>query len=130
MPRSSSCLVLFAVIALSACAAVDTMDGAHLRVGSEDFRRYVESVFRLQNKTATDLAFALEAGDLAAADLAALNAAEQSLLDACSGLNEIAASRRDNESMGKLRQLRAARSAPQCEVAARAAQTSLQRHAD
>lgn len=120
-------LILLAAAGAAGCAAVTTLDGRQLHVGSEAFRDYVEKVFREQNRTATRLAFALESEGLSAGALKALSAAETSLLDACAGLNEIATSRRDNQSLGKLHQLHAARQAPGCERATRNAQQALGR---
>jgi hypothetical protein len=118
------------VFVAAGCAAVTTLDGRQLRVGSEAFRDYVEKVFREQNRTASRLAFALESEGLSADAADALSAAETSLLDACAGLNEIATSRRDNRSLGKLRQLNAARQAPECERATHGAQQALRRESE
>jgi hypothetical protein len=108
---------------LAGCAAVTTADGARLAFGSDDFRAYVERVFREQNRVADALAFALEgarpAGEV---DLAA---AEDELIAACAGLNELAASRRDEQRLGVRRSAAAARRAPDCERATLAAQAAL-----
>ena len=103
------------------CAAVTTADGDRLPVRSERFAAYVEGVFREQNRVATELAFGLEDASAGSARFDALAAAEDALLSACAGLNELAAARRDGEDAGGLRGLRAARQAPECERAAAAA---------
>lgn len=125
MRRLPLYIALLAAAGLSACAAVTTPGGRRLRVGSSDFRRYVESVFREQNRVETQLNFALAGDDLKPRDRKALQRADTVLLEACAGLNEIAASRENNEQLGKLRQLRAARRAPRCERAAAAARGAL-----
>ena len=113
------------VVLASACVAVTTLDGERLRLGSPAFRAYVESVFREQNRVATELLFALEAVGPAVPDHARLEAAELELVRACRGLNEIAAERRAGRELGTLREAGAARQAPQCERAARAAAEAL-----
>jgi hypothetical protein len=122
--RRAPCLAAAALLA--GCAAVTTADGTRLGLGSDEFRGYVERVFREQNKTASDLAFALDdatsAGGAAPHELAA---AEDALLAACAGLNELATSRRDAQSLGLRRSAAAARGAPDCERATRAAQSAL-----
>lgn len=107
------------------CAPVTTLDGERLALTSEAFRTYVESVFRKQNAVATDLTFALEDEGLSEADSAVLESAEAALLAACEGLNELAAERRDGEKPGGIRAAKAARQAPQCELAARNARAAL-----
>jgi hypothetical protein len=121
---------LAAVPALLAACAVTTADGTHLGLASNEFRAYVERVFRDQNKVASDLAFALD--DATASGGSAppeLTAAEDALLKACAGVNELATSRRDQQDLGVGKSASAARTAPDCERATRAAQRALQQHA-
>ncbi len=98
---------------------VVTADGTELGVRSEAFSAYVERVFRDQNRVAGELGFALLDAELAGDDaaVAQLEAAESALLDACEGLNELAAAQRDGDRMPRLAALAAARSAPDCEEA-------------
>ena len=117
-------VVIFACVGLAGCAAVPTADGEKLRLGSAEFRDYVERVFREQNRAADDVAFALEAPGAPSADLAA---AEQALLTACEGVNELATARRDGRRLGARASVRAARTVPDCERATRAAEASLSR---
>lgn len=102
------------------CATVTTTDGQRLRLTSAEFRNYVESVFREQNRVADELAFEQESP---AADT--LDAAEAVLLTACAGVNELATARRDERRLGLGRRLEAARGVPACEEATRAAQEAL-----
>ncbi len=120
----SSCALRLAGLTLAAaagvvaagCAPVTTLDGERLAVRSEAFAAYVEEVFREQNRAATSLAFALEdSADVVRLD--ALEAAEETLLDACAGLNALATTRRDGGRAGAVRGLSAAREAPRCERA-------------
>lgn len=113
-------LVLVPAVLATACA-VTTADGERLAVGSDEFGDYVERVFREQNRVATELTFELEREDLSAARIDALETAERALLDSCAELNALAAARRDDEALGRLAAARAARTAPECERAARAA---------
>lgn len=106
------------------CGSVVTLDGERLGVRSDAFRDYVERVFREQNRVATALAFALE-DERDPERLDVLESAEAALLDACAGLNEIAALRRDGDRLGRLRALDAARAAPACERAAAEAEALL-----
>jgi hypothetical protein len=122
-------LPVAAAAALIASCAVTTADGTRLGLGSSEFRGYVERVFRDQNKVASDLAFALD--DATASGGSAppeLTAAEDALLKACAGVNELATSRRDQRDLGVKKSASAARSAPDCERATRAAQTALSEH--
>jgi hypothetical protein len=109
----------------TACVSVTTLDGERLTAPSAEFRAYVETVFREQNRVATDLAFALESvTDVASYD--AIEGAERELITACAGLNEIATERRAGRELGQLRQAEAAKSAPQCEQATRVAEAALE----
>ena len=107
---------------LSGCAAVPTADGQRLSLRSAEFREYVERVFREQNRVADAVAFALDAPGEQDAQLAA---AEQELLAACAGVNELATARRDERRLDMRDSLRAARSVPDCERATRAADARL-----
>jgi hypothetical protein len=115
-----------AATSLAACA-VTTADGTRLGLASSEFRAYIERVFRDQNKVASDLEFALD--DATASGGPAppeLMTAEDALLEACAGVNELATSRRDQEDLGVRKSASAARSAPDCERATRAARTALE----
>jgi hypothetical protein len=119
-------IVSFGVLLLlQGCAAVPTADGERLELASPEFRAYVERVFREQNRVADAVAFALEEED----SDAGLAAAEQRLLAACAGVNELATARRDDSALGLRRSLRAARTVPECERAARLADAELARAA-
>ena len=110
------------LLILSGCAAVPTADGQRLSLRSAEFREYVERVFREQNRVADAVAFALDAPGEQDAELAA---AEQQLLAACAGVNELATARRDQQRLGMSDSLGAARSVPDCERATRAAEARL-----
>jgi hypothetical protein len=109
----------------TACVSVTTLDGERLTAPSAEFRAYIEAVFREQNRVATDLAFALES-DAAAESLGEIETAESELIAACTSLNEIATERRAGRELSRQRQIEAAKSAPQCEQATRAAAVALQ----
>lgn len=116
---------LGALLLVQGCAAVPTADGERLKLASPEFRAYVERVFREQNRVADAVAFALE--DDGSEE--ALVAAEQRLLAACAGVNELATARRDDTALGLRSSIRAARTVPECEHAARAADAELARAA-
>jgi hypothetical protein len=117
-------LALTGVVLTAGCVAVTTLDGERLAMRSPEFRAYVESVFRAQNRVATELAFALES-DVGPAAEAELESAELGLIDACAGLNQIAIGRRDGTGRSGLGRVEAARRAPDCERAARAAEAAI-----
>ena len=117
--RSAAVVLL---LILWGCAAVPTADGQRLSLRSAEFREYVERVFREQNRVADAVAFALDAPGEQDAQLAA---AEQELLAACAGVNELATARRDERRLDMRDSLRAARSVPDCERATRAADARL-----
>jgi hypothetical protein len=110
------------LLALSSCAAVPTADGQRLRLTSDEFRAYVERVFRDQNRVADELAFALESDAGEGGELAA---AEQRLLESCAAVNELATARRDQQDLGMRRSASAARTVPECEEATRGAEALL-----
>ena len=105
------------IVALAAGCAVTTVDGKRLRIGSDAFPDYVESVFRRQNEVATGLALAIEDEPSGTGRYAALEAAELELLTACRGLNELAEATRGGEDPRGLAALQRARVAPDCERA-------------
>jgi len=114
--RLSGSIASCTLFLLGGCAAVSTADGERLSLTSEGFRAYVERVFREQNRVADELAFALEAPGAKPGELAA---AEQRLLEACAGVNELATARRDDLRLGMRRSSSAARTVPQCEKTTR-----------
>ena len=109
---------------LAGCASISTADGERLRLASAEFREYVERVFREQNRVADEAAFALEAP---AASRSELSGAEQRLLQACAGVNELATARRDQRRLGLRESARAARTVPECEAATRLVAAELAR---
>jgi hypothetical protein len=116
------CTASCALVLLSGCAAVSTADGDRLSLQSEEFRAYVERVFREQNRVADELAFELEAPG---SERGVLAVAEQRLLEACAAVNELATARRDELRLGLRRSLSAARTVPQCEQTTRSVAEAL-----
>ncbi len=114
-------VLLAAGMVLQACAVV-TAEGQRLALTSSEFSAYAERVFREQNRLADQFAFALED---AATVPPAVAAAEQTLLETCAQLNELATARRDGRSLGAKRSAAAARSVPACEEATRRAAAQL-----
>ena len=116
--------ILAALAGVAGCAAVTTVDGERLGLTSAEFRAYVERVFREQNSVASDLGFAIEDRTDPA-----LAAAEDQLLAACAGVNELATLRRDDQRPGLKRGSAAAHTVPRCEQATRDARAALERSA-
>jgi outer membrane murein-binding lipoprotein Lpp len=114
--RLARCTASCVLALLAGCASISTADGDRLALQSEEFRAYVERVFREQNRVADELAFALEAPGPARGELAV---AEQRLLEACAAVNELATARRDELRLGLRRSLSAARTVPRCEQTTR-----------
>jgi len=108
------------ILGLGGCAVTAT-DGTRMGLRSDEFADYVESVFRRQNEVASALALELDAEDPGSERYDELDAAELALLNACVGINELAARQRDGDPLGGLRALKRARQAPECERATAAA---------
>ena len=125
MSADRAAALVAAATLLAACASVTTADGSRLAFASEEFRAYVERVFRSQNEVASKLAFALEDVGTSGGEGSPLAAAEDALLGACEGLNELATSRRDEQRLGLRRSAEAARKAPDCERATSAARAAI-----
>lgn len=121
MPALRTAASLVATAILAGCAVL-TADGDRLSLTSPEFRAYVERVFREQNKVADRFAFALEDAANPPAEVAA---AEQSLLTACSDLNQLATARRDERRLSLRQRSAAARSVPECERTMRASAAAL-----
>jgi hypothetical protein len=115
-------MLLAPALLLGLCGcAVTSFDGTRMALKSDAFADYVESVFRRQNEVASALALELENGDPDSDRYRDLDAAELGLLEACVGINELAARQRDGEPLGGLKALKRARQAPACERATEAA---------
>jgi hypothetical protein len=121
MPLLRAAAVFVAAAILAGCAVV-TAQGERLPLTSPEFRAYVESVFREQNRVADEFAFATEGQrDVPPG----VTAAEQSLLDACAALNELATARRDDQHLSLRKRSAAGRSVPMCEQTMRASVATL-----
>ena len=121
MPLLRAAALFVATTILAGCAVLTT-DGERLALTSPEFRAYVERVFREQNRVADQFAFALE--DERGVPTG-VSAAEQSLLDACAALNELATARRDEQHLSLRQRSAAARSVPMCERTMRASVATL-----
>jgi len=113
-------LVAAVVLGLGGCA-VTAVNGTRMGLKSDEFADYVESVFRGQNEVASALALELDSEDPDSDRYDRLDAAELELLNACVGINELAARQRDGEPLGGFKALKRARQAPDCERATEAA---------
>ena len=115
MSKTAVALLTVATAALFGCAgSVRTAEGDRLGLRSDEFAAYAQEVFRLQNVVLDALSFELDERP----DETFLLLAEERVLEACAGLNEVAVRRRDREAVRALRGLRVARWVPECESAA------------
>ncbi len=90
----------------------------------EEFTRYVETVFKLQNSMTSKM-MALTENDEKPANLNALLQAEQRMQKTCEALNEYAERDSDGLSVGLLLQRRVEQTAVDCEKAAKELQVLL-----
>jgi hypothetical protein len=118
-------LLVFTLLLGPGGCAVTAVDGTRMGLKSDEFADYVESVFRRQNEVASALALELEGEDPDSDRYRELDAAELELLEACVGINELAARQRDGDALGGLKALKRARQAPECERATSAAAAAL-----
>lgn len=84
----------------------------------EEFTRYVESVFKLQNSMTSEI-MGLADSDDKPANMDALLQAEQAMQKKCEALNEYAALDSEGSSASLVLQNRVAQSAKECEKAAK-----------
>lgn len=106
------------IVALMLSACTTPFLGGYGEYGQtkEEFTRYVEAVFRLQNNVTSELMLVQDVDD---ADLqTALSAAEQNMHQACAALNEYAERDSDGLNIGLLLQRKVEKSAADCEQAA------------
>lgn len=123
-PMRTLLIALIFSMSLAGCA-ITSVDGRRMALRSDEFQAYVEAVFRRQNELSTALALVIDAEPSDSARLGRLEDVELDLLRSCSGLNEIARARRDDEDVGGLAALKRARQAPACERAADRADEAL-----
>jgi flagellar motor protein MotB len=116
-----SVIGLLMAVTLSGCS-LPFMQGQT----KEEFARYVESVFKLQNGMTSQI-MALGDSDTKPRNFDALLQAEQDMQKRCEALNEYANRESEGESVGLALQTRVAQSAKDCEAAAKNVQTLLRR---
>jgi hypothetical protein len=92
----------------------------------EEFTRYVESVFKLQNSMTSEM-MGLADSDDKPANMDTLLQAEQTMQKKCEALNEYASLDSEGSSTSLLLQNRVAQSAKECEKAAKDLQTLLKK---
>lgn len=118
--------VFFLCASLSACITTKTADGRRLLTGSDQFRLYVEQVFRRQNRVTNDLIYLLPEIEQSDAKLFfRLVEAESDMLESCGHLNTLAASYRDNRNPGLIKRIKMSRTAAECDSATQNTQTLL-----
>ncbi len=115
---------LLITITLSACSLPFFSGYGANGQTREEFTRYVETVFKLQNSMTSQM-MALAENDEKPTNIDALLQAEQRMQKMCEALNEYAVRDSDDLSIGLLLQRRVEQSAKDCETAAKDLQTLL-----
>jgi len=108
--------LIFITLMLSGCATPFWGGYGANGQSREEFTRYVEGVFRLQNSMTSEIMALLETDDTINHD--ALLEAEQHMEEACGPLNEYASLDSDGLSIGLFLRRRVEKSAIDCEHAA------------
>ena len=118
-------MLMFMTLMLSGC--VTPFWGGYGENGQtkEEFTRYVEKVFRLQNSLTSEIMELPETDETDNHE--ALLQAEQSMQEACGPLNEYASREKDDLNIGLLLRRRVQKSAMDCEQAAQKVQSLLKR---
>ncbi|MDT8399723.1 MAG: hypothetical protein RQ899_14030 [Pseudomonadales bacterium] len=116
------------LLVLPACAPlVEIGDGRLVLTNSAAFRAYAEEVFRRHNMAAVAIIDALDAVGDESPDAAALEQADEEMLQACETLNLLAIARRDGKKVSR-RQLRAIVPAvPRCSSATAHAESLIEK---
>ena len=109
-------MLMSVMLMLSGCATPFLGGYGAKGLSREEFTRYVDGVFRLQNSMTSEIMLLLETDD--AKNHAALLEAEQHMQEACGPLNEYASRDMDGLSIGLLLRRRVEKSAMDCEKAA------------
>ncbi len=115
-------------LVLAGCAGrIEHPDGHTMALNSDQFRSYVEATFRHQNRVADSLAFALLDRESAAPNnpIHSLETAEEHLIAACAGVNELATAERDGTRLSLLAKRGLARQVADCQKAADSAERIL-----
>jgi hypothetical protein len=118
------CMLIFMAIMLSGCATPFGGGYGANRQSREEFARYVEDVFRLQNSMTSEVMMLTESeGD--SGSHVTLIRAEQHMHKICAPLNEYASRDSEGLSVGLLLSHNVEKSAVDCEQAARQVQSLL-----
>ena len=108
--------LMFITLILSGCATPFWGGYGENGQSKEDFTRYVEGVFRLQNSMTSEIMLLPETDD--AKNYDALLEAEQHMQEACGPLNEYVSRDIDGLNIGLFLRRRVEKSAAECEQAA------------
>ena len=117
-------------LAAVGCSTVTTTtpDGEITKRSAEEFRLYVEDVFRRQNKLG-DVLIELEAGDamVEGPHVVAISLAEERMHDACQSLNDAAMAVAEGRDIGFVLRIKVANTITRCEYATRRLERDLNR---
>ena len=109
-------MLMFILLMLSGCATPFFGGYGPKGQSREEFTRYVEGVFRLQNSLTSEIMALPETDDIKSQD--ALFEAEQHMQEACAPLNEYASRESEDLNIGLFLHRRVETSAIDCEQAA------------
>ena len=118
-------MLMFITLMLSGCATPFFGGYGAKNQSREEFTRYVEGVFRLQNSMTSEIMAVLETDDAKNHD--ALLEAEQHMQEACAPLNEYVSRESDGLTIGFFLRRRVEKSAVDCEQAAQKVKSLLGR---
>ena len=119
-------MLLSIMVTLSGCALPFFGGYGEQGMTREEFTRYVEEVFRLQNSITSEVMILLEGDDTKKYE--ALLQVEQHMQEACGPLNEYASRDIDGLSIGFFLRRRVEKSAIDCERAAQEVKSLLAEH--
>lgn len=119
-----SCMLIFMALTLSGCATAFGGGYGANRQSKEEFARYVEDVFRLQNSMTSEVMMLTESEDDPQSHVTLIKA-EQHMHKICAPLDEYASRDSDGLSVGLLLSHNVEKSAVDCERAARQVESLL-----
>jgi len=120
------CALIFIVMIVTGCAASFDRGYGAKRQSREEFERYVEDVFRLQNNMTSEVMMLTESEDNSQSHVTLIRA-EQDMQKICAPLNEYASRDSEGLSVGLLLSHSVEKSAVDCERAARQVESLLEK---
>lgn len=125
LAKFHGCALVFMMMALMGCAVLFEKGYGANRLPREEFERYVEEVFRLQNNMTSEVMMLMES-EGNGQSYTALIRAEQHMHEICAPLNEYASRNSEGLNVGLLLSHAVEKSAVDCERAARQVESLLE----